>query len=219
MLNASHRIAYDWEKNWKKVTKCTNNWISVSRSSSPKIILKRKYPKRAHIRFWTSINAAGMHFSSFVGCLFFRLLSSWCCYCIFCLTFRLSVDYSSRLHGHTLLTFFPFFSYDCWIMRANLADRDSPFRVFICVADLLLAAIFHSLSLLSPSQDVVCIDVQYMCIADFVCLLREILEARIWFRYLFIYLFGARSMMCKSSFLILFFFVRSHSLHLSSSLS
>lgn len=188
MLNASHRIAHDWEKNLKKITKCTNNWISVSHSSSPKIILKRKYPKPAHIRFWTSINAAGMHFCSLVACFFVPSLhGAAIAFFVSLLVCQLT---SSRLHGHTLLTFFSFFSYDCWIMRANLADRGSPFRVFICVADLLLAAIFLSLSPFSPPLKTSSALTFNTCVSQILCVscAKYLKRAYDFVIYLFIYL-------------------------------
>lgn len=89
-----------------------------------------------------------MHFCSLVACFLFAL------FMVLLLHFLSHISFVSWLAlgymGTHCLIFFYCFSYDCWIMRANLADRDSPFRVFICVADLLLAAIFHSFSLLSP---------------------------------------------------------------------
>lgn len=192
---------------------CTNNWISVSNCCSPKsawtartttVEKKRKREKT------TTQKPAHIRFRMFKCCWYTFLFFSRARACAHTIANQLivSTDWLAGWLAGCLVAHRFIWS---WIMRANLANRKFPIPfASSCVADLLLAAISPSSTRLSNSSNSSNYN-QYMCTsdandtlcADFLSVSRE----NTWRRAydLVIYLFGARSMMYKTSFLILLF--------------
>lgn len=190
-----------WEKCSKwKIPNCTNNWISVSNCCSPKSAWNNERTRilqPAHIRY--------TFLYSLVARIFFCHLS-------------LSLFVYLVVWVHCFIWF--------WIMRANLADRKTLHsRAFSYVSLIsywqrFFFRSFPSLHTPSSMPNIKSlVDNQYMCtsyareplLIFCVVVVAKYLKCAYDF---VIYLFGARSMMCKSSFLIFFCFVPSLLIHL-----